>query len=375
VKDALLEDGVIPSDHPRLEQIVDEVEYALHPPRHEGKYPSYGCILTEAIPDDPGQRLPVQHLTKEVARQLADGVSSFAVRVGKKHKRVALRPSASDEELDLIDLAGHWQGVLVHRSQLGVVRVFSPWGIFIQEGGEWKHRPHADSVLFEVTDHAPTAKYKELQRLLRFAFHMLSPANVGATLVWWLKPAARPAEDGTNLSNAGISITEKTHLPALRAILRQHDGATFLSPAGKVESIGHQLRYSEKAAKYIEKVGGTRHTSAKRYSFDEERVIVVVVSEDGPVSVFSDGVKVTELAQYEPGELGDYLRNLVPEKAEDIYEESTEATCPTCGRHIWAEVVIIAGLRERETGECPVCGTTVIKKLCWQINTRVVKRL
>jgi|GEM_PF-4379646 len=46
VKDGLLEWQVVAADAPDLEQIVDEVEYALYPPKHEGKLPTYSCIIT-----------------------------------------------------------------------------------------------------------------------------------------------------------------------------------------------------------------------------------------------------------------------------------------------------------------------------------------
>ena len=35
---------------------------------------------------------------------------------------------------------------------------------------------------------------------------------------------------------------------------------------------------------------GTRHTSARRYSYDDPQATVIVVSEDGPVSVLRNGV-------------------------------------------------------------------------------------
>ena len=34
---------------------------------------------------------------------------------------------------------------------------------------------------------------------------------------------------------------------------------------------------------------GTRHTSARRYSFDDPSATVIVVSEDGPVTVLRHG--------------------------------------------------------------------------------------
>ena len=69
------------------------------------------------------------------------------------------------------------------------------------------------------------------------------------------------------------------------------------------------------------------------------------------------------------------LRQLVPTKAEDVEAHSHLVECPKCGKKITVEIVIVYGLRERETGDCPICGATVDSKMCWQINTRLVKVL
>jgi len=60
-------------------------------------------------------------------------------------------------------------------------------------------------------------------------------------------------------------------------------------------SVGAQLKYSEASKRLIEARAGTRHTSAQRFSYDFAKGIIFVVSSDGPVTVFSDGMSVTDL--------------------------------------------------------------------------------
>ena len=43
------------------------------------------------------------------------------------------------------------------------------------------------------------------------------------------------------------------------------------------------------AEESVEALRGTRHTSARRYSYDDPTATVIVVSEDGPVSVLRNG--------------------------------------------------------------------------------------
>ncbi|MCE9567410.1 MAG: DNA integrity scanning protein DisA nucleotide-binding domain protein [Planctomycetes bacterium] len=375
MKEGLIEWQVVDKGAPSFETLVDEVEYALFPPKHEGEVPTYGCVVLEKAPSSEEADGKLKKVSREMAREMADGIASFAVVGKSKYAHVALFASANDEESRLIELANKWKGFLVHRNGKGVVRVFAKQAIHIYEAGEWLIRPHAESVVSDVITAAPQVIINTLDGMLELAFHALSPANVGTTLVLCLKNAKAAPADGIDLSSLGLNVCDKTHIPAIRSLLCRHDGAVFVAPDGKLLSMGHHLQNSERSREIIPKVGGTRHTSAKRFTFDEPRVIAVVVSEDGPVSVFSDGAKVTELNQTFVGGTASYLASLVPEKAQDVETYITPEECPKCGKHLEVEVVIIYGLREPETGECPVCGETVYRKSCWQIIPRLVKRL
>ena len=46
---------------------------------------------------------------------------------------------------------------------------------------------------------------------------------------------------------------------------------------------------SKASERTVEPLGGTRHTSGRRYSYDDQLATVIAVSEDGPVSVFRGG--------------------------------------------------------------------------------------
>jgi DNA integrity scanning protein DisA with diadenylate cyclase activity len=53
--------------------------------------------------------------------------------------------------------------------------------------------------------------------------------------------------------------------------------------------LGVRLVPSTAAEENVEALGGTRHTSGRRYSYDDPRATVIAVSEDGPVSVLRNG--------------------------------------------------------------------------------------
>ena len=72
-------------------------------------------------------------------------------------------------------------------------------------------------------------------------------------------------------------------------MLAQVDGAAFVDSSGILRRLGVRLIPSASAEGTVDAVGGTRHTSARRYSADDPDAVVVAVSEDGPVTVFRGG--------------------------------------------------------------------------------------
>jgi DNA integrity scanning protein DisA with diadenylate cyclase activity len=377
IKESILEAGIAKPNAPYLDTLVGEVEYAMYPPTHEQTKPTYGCLLARNNPKGKLALMSMSDVEIATIRQLADGITTFAVRNNRRLRHIALNATSSDEELGLIDLVKKVDGILIHRSAYSVVKVIKRSGIYINHDALWTFRPMSSSSVYMVEEQARQAGRSMLESILRFAFHVLSPVHIGATLVWWLDEPTEPIEDKYKLSSTGLSLAGPAHFNALRSLLSAHDGATYIMPSGTIHSIGHHLTNSDKSREFISQVHGkgTRHTSAQRFSFDEPRVIVFTVSVDGPVSVFSDGIKVIELQQKNLSGVARSLRKLVPAKADDVWEESSHVQCMRCGRHIEVDIIVIAGLRERETGECPVCGEVVYTKSCWQINTRVVKRL
>lgn len=374
VKDSLLEAGVVAETDSCFPLLVDQVEHALFPPEHERYVPDYGCIITSELAAH-GSAMDVRNVPLSIAQQMADGISTFLVFLGDAHYQVVQYAASHDEERHLIKLARRWNGIVVHRATPNTVRVITRTGIYLQKSGGWQARPYSRSVLPAVRDVVPQGSKRVLKHILDFGFHVLSPSRVGSTLVWWLQPPPTSPRGGQDVSQAGINITNSRHFAALRSLLRQHDGAAFISAKGIVESIGHHLQYSSRAIEIIPQSGGTRHTSAQRFSFDEPRVLVVVVSEEGPVSVFSDGVKVTELLQKPVGVQQEQVAGSEPAKPDDMLTEKRFVECPRCGKTVFVEVFTSLGWKEEGAGQCPVCGETVTSPTCFNVWTRLRKRL
>jgi DNA integrity scanning protein DisA with diadenylate cyclase activity len=56
-----------------------------------------------------------------------------------------------------------------------------------------------------------------------------------------------------------------------------------------LRQLGVRLVPSDVAEQTVDALGGTRHTSARRYSHDDPLATVIAVSDDGPVTVFRNG--------------------------------------------------------------------------------------
>jgi len=372
VREQLIEDGVIGKEDEHLDDLVTEVEFALYPPTHEGLTQSYGCLITNADIEG-GNPISVEGCELSVVRQLADGLSSFCVKRSGVVSHVLSLDSLHAAENSLLNLRMSYGGLLVHRDLRERIRVFGESAIHMYVAGEWTSRPYSSKVIQRVRASVPQVETSVLSSALQFAFHVLSPENVGATLILWLEGCSDKPVGETDISPMGLSITE--HTQPLKSLLSMHDGAAFVGPHGHVESIDNHLRFSDKSIELIPKHGGTRHTSAKRFTFDEPYCVAIVVSEDGPVSVFADGAKVTELRHFESGREAKAIRESLPERNLAVDSAVHLETCSSCGKLIDVEVVVIYGWKTRETGACPVCGEEVASANCWQINTRLVKRL
>jgi DNA integrity scanning protein DisA with diadenylate cyclase activity len=72
-------------------------------------------------------------------------------------------------------------------------------------------------------------------------------------------------------------------------VLTQTDGAALFDADGRLLALGALLIPTADAEVSVGPVGGTRHTSARRYSHDDPEAVVIAVSEDGPVTVFRRG--------------------------------------------------------------------------------------
>jgi hypothetical protein len=301
---------------PALEGAADpiaalvELAYALRPKVHEGRASPYGVILPPepldvAQLDGVGRTtlhlVPTHELDLGLARRFADGVTSFAVRSADAISHLACFGRNMADEYDMVGLQSALGGLIVQRHPSGQVRVFGPAGVVRWNGINWHHDAPLDAWLERLAAVADDLPVEAVRPLLRFAIHELGGRRIGATLIWRptehdppehrLEPLVHHAPR-LRLDNIGEEA-------AIAQALAQTDGAAIFDADATLVALGVRLAPSDESRASVDAMHGMRHTSAVRYSNDDPHAVVIVVSEDGPVTLMHRGEAITTA---DPGE-------------------------------------------------------------------------
>ena len=279
------------------EMLIEEIDQALRPPVHERRTASSGTILEPE--SDPATwasetqlditRTPLGQQPLPAARHFADGLSSWLLRRndGRNELIVFDRPAGS--ERDIAVLAYVLDATIVQRHPAGSVRVVGRFGVLRWEGLSWHHEPPVSSWSDTLTASPEYGDPAVLLAMLRFAVHDLGSLGIGALLIY--RPAAEPGPfvEQRLPSPPPLRIRQPPHLAPIRHALAQVDGAAVFDADGVLRLLGVRLVPSVSSEEMVEALGGTRHTSGRRYSYDDPFSTVIAVSDDGPVSVLRNG--------------------------------------------------------------------------------------
>ena len=277
--------------------LLDELDYALHPAVHERRVPSYGAVVAptvapEAWAEPTGLAVTCRRVdpaTPTAVRRFADGLSSFAVRQGGAPATLVVFDRPAGSERDLVVLAQATGGALVQRHPSGVVRLVDAGGVLRWDGIGWHHEPPLASWLDLAADGLADPRRGVLRELLDFAVHDLGSRNVGATLVLHPSGEVGPGVEERLALPPRLEVRRPSDLAPLRHVLGQIDGAAVFDGDGVLRHLGVRLVPTPGAEAGVAPYRGMRHTAARRHSFDEPDAVVVVVSEDGPVTVLRAG--------------------------------------------------------------------------------------
>jgi len=300
-----LEESGLPSasNSQSRDLLLDEVDRALRPVVHERRVPSSGTIVEPGVAPDAwttGTQLDIAHvpvaslsLDLDDARRYVDGLSSWLVRrTEPDHDDFLLFDRPAGSERDLVVLAKVMDACVVQRHPAGPVRVVGPFGVLRWEGLRWHHEPPISTWLDAMTDIGEVGEQEVLEALLRLAVHDLGAQGIGALLVCQLSTGGAPRIEEQLSSPPPLRANRATHLAPLRHALSQVDGAAIFDRDGILRQLGVELRSAAEGDHVLPPWQGTRHTAALRYSGENPVSVLIVVSEDGPVTVMRGGAPI-----------------------------------------------------------------------------------
>ncbi|CAN5531739.1 hypothetical protein BH20ACT2_BH20ACT2_10160 [soil metagenome] len=365
LREELVDDQVpLPVDGESGVRLLEELLYARQPPVHEGRAPRYGALVfTAGTARLPSKATTVSRAGTDLAtlRQAADGRVVFVVSAGDAPDRLVCFDHTVEYESSLVRVQAETGALVVQRGAGGHVRICTDEGVVTWDGIAWTFKPGVDGYAAPLRRLLPHAPLDVLHGLLELCVHWLSAGRVGATLVWYVdgdRANLGGRIDGTTaVIPPALTLAERSHYGALLSLLGQIDRAGVVDVTGALRAVGLALAPSDEARRLVAPMGGTRHTSARQFSFDDPAAVVFVVSDDGPVTVFSDGA-VAATIETNPCRSGFPIGLL---SAADIHpDDELTVRCPTCARPLLVDVVRIAGWTGGpERLACPVCDNPV----------------
>jgi hypothetical protein len=279
------------------DMVLEEIDQALRPAVHERRTASSGTILepgSEPAIWASGTQLDITRTALgqqplPAARRFADGLSSWLLRRTDEMNELIVFDRPAGSERDLVVLAGVLEATIVQRHPVGWVRVVGGFGVLRWEGVGWHHEPPVSSWIDALTASPSPGDPRVLEAMMEFAVHDLGSLGVGALLIY--RPTAEPGPSVEERlpTPPMLQIRRASHLAPLRHALAQVDGAAIFDAGGVLRQLGVRLVPSAASEETVEALGGTRHTSGRRYSHDDPSATVIAVSEDGPVTVLRNG--------------------------------------------------------------------------------------
>ncbi|GAB6984384.1 hypothetical protein JCM10369A_09080 [Nocardioides pyridinolyticus] len=354
--------------------LLEEIIYARHAPVHEGLRPRYGCVLVadlgEVGADEKSALREIVHHDVWSIRPMVDGSSTMLVR--DLTGRLGIIPVEVEDELALVDFLSRMKGVSVQRLADGRLRIGTRAGIALNDGGDWSLRPATGSVIRSLTGElalpdgslSRLERMREIGRLLELCYHGLSPNGIGATIVVNLSGEAADLFEGTSDEGAvpamALNVFRREDQVLLRNMLAYEDGACLVDADGGLARYASKLKFSDKAVDVASEHGGSRHTSAKRFSFDHPGALAVVVSADGPITLFCGGSALARIdaSTARPS----WLSTSSTDVRMRVENANESVSCARCGTSYRVSLVLDEETGTRVEVNCVVCDEVVISR-------------
>jgi hypothetical protein len=349
--------------------------------RHEGRTLPKGALFADDLSESEGVRVSRRGAQRNLIEDVPNGSTCFAYYDRAGIVGLAFTPDLSDE-LEAVRFRYGCKGLIIQKDSAGITKVIHESGITIHNDRVWWQKRSVRTVLGQVRMHVPQVGVHLLRDILEFAFHHLSPRNIGATLVLYLAESGSGLEsmrspDSMNLRDRSLNISDSTVTSVISDIIARNDGATIISANGANLGVGSHLQNSDRSKELVSQHKGPGTLQRDDSRLMNPKAVVVTVSEDGPVTVFSDGIDIATLE--ETGfdtlsrEVCETVRVGDADLANAITNTPVRRRCENCGKLSEILEIVVPLYREDEEAYCPLCQTQIYSAHCWRLEARIVK--
>lgn len=350
----------------RLKSILaPEVSKCFSPPVHEGQRRPYGAVIARDYdPGDFGTLLDIGD--QEELSSAADGVNTMSYSAKGQARRLLRLRNPLDSQDGCCALAAWVDGVVVRVDASGVIWVVSSEFVTtIDDKSGWT-RSSIETIVPVLTQLAPVADDQALDALARLVYSHFSPRKLGSTFLYLLNDVDDTVHQtgGVSVTALGLDVRKRDDWSVIEHELKHSDGAAVVGRDGRLLRKGVILVPTPIAQARVQTEGGTRHNSACRHTYDRPDLLAFVISADGPVTVFSDGLRAFSLV------LPDRELPWNPSGGEMWTDE---ISCPRCGSTLTIRKIVLYGWRSLEEGECPICDEEAASVHGWRVEIGLVK--
>ena len=264
-------------------------------PVHEGEKPFLGVFFKkEKVVYENAKIKIFSDDDLELAYKLSGADQSFVLYNENEFKGLIIFDQEMLDEKIILDMLAPDQSILI-TSYKGINKVYFNNNVFTTNGIKWEHKRPLSFYVAKIHKHFPDID-NTIINIMNFAFYTLSPNNIGATIVYSFDNIIRKGKINA-LGRKAFNINDKGDISPLKNIIYKTDGAVFFDKDGYFIKHSIHLNSSKKSKKEIlpNLSRGTRHSSSQRYSYDHRNCLVVTVSQDGPVTIYSKGINICHM--------------------------------------------------------------------------------
>jgi hypothetical protein len=341
------------------ESVIDEIVLSIRPEIHEGRIHPYGVLFTESLEDlERYEMSPIPPEGLQRARKMVDGKEWYLLYDRERFHGMVRFPVTQSLEMQMLRRFPARGGLMINRNENGQCRFYQGDAMIIHDRRNWIRKTDVKNTVTTVASCVPGLDKKTFQLLLEFANYLVSPVDGAGGILIWNYQSQHGDESNSGLGNR-FSLLNESHLNPILNLVVNSDGAIRISRNGELIESEIHIRYSSKSARVIQDFKGTRHTSSIRHSYDHSEVIVITISEDGPVSVFINGANITALNLESLHQMTRKARFAHPKEKEKISSIEIRHHCLNCERNSIIEGVKFEGKNNVFSIKCPTCGIAI----------------